>query len=277
MSAQAPSAEDPAVASKTTGQVAGSHTPPTHFPEGVRTCHVEAKRILDLLAHGEMELQGLLPGSNYAFLVTVRDADLQGLAVYKPQRGERPLWDFPQGTLCLREYAAYLVSAALGWGFVPPTVLRQGLHGLGVVQLYVAVDPEANYFTLRDRYSHDFQRLAAFDVLVNNTDRKAGHCLLGTDGRIWSIDHGVTFHAQPKLRTVIWDFRGQPIPADILADLRAFQQRLAQPKDPLVVILGKLLSPQERRALRQRLKGLLTRGTFPQPAGDRPSIPWPPV
>ncbi|MBM3135281.1 MAG: SCO1664 family protein [Chloroflexi bacterium] len=225
-----------------------------------------------------MELHGLLPGSsNYTFLVTIRNDTLQGLAVYKPQRGERPLWDFPQGSLCLREYAAYLVSAALGWGFVPPTVLREGPYGVGVVQLYVDVDPEANYFTLRQRYSHDCQRLAAFDALINNTDRKAGHCLLGSDGRIWSIDHGVTFHAQPKLRTVIWDFRGQPIPTDILADLRAFQQRLAQPKDPLVVVLGQLLSAQEMRALRHRLKTLLTRGTFPQPPDDWPSVPWPPV
>ena len=238
---------------------------------------VEVERILALLAHGEMELHGLLPGSsNCTFLGTVRNDTLQSLAVYKPQRGERPLWDFPQGSLCLREYAAYLVSATLGWGFVPPTVLREGPYGVGVVQLYVDVDPEANYFTLRHRYSHDFQRLAAFDALINNTDRKAGHCLLGTDGRIWSIDHGVTFHAQPKLRTVIWDFRGQPIPTDILADLRAFQQRLAQHKDPLVVVLGQLLSPQEMRALRHRLKTLLAQGTFPQPPDDWPSVPWPP-
>jgi hypothetical protein len=239
---------------------------------------VEVERILTLLAHGEMELHGLLPGSsNYTFLVTIHNDTLQGLAVYKPQRGERPLWDFPQGSLCLREYAAYLVSAALGWGFVPPTVLREGPYGVGVVQLYVDVDPEANYFTLRQHYSHDCQRLAAFDALINNTDRKAGHCLLGSDGRIWSIDHGVTFHAQPKLRTVIWDFRGQPIPTDILADLRAFQQRLAQPKDHLVVVLGRLLSAQEMRALRNRLKTLLAQGTFPQPPDDWPSVPWPPV
>ncbi|MFQ6057465.1 MAG: SCO1664 family protein [Anaerolineae bacterium] len=237
---------------------------------------VSLEQLLSLLAEGEMESHGLLPwASNYTFLVTVRNDSLQCLAVYKPQRGERPLWDFPRGTLCLREVAAYLVSEGLGWSLVPPTVLRDGPHGLGMVQLFIDADPEAHYFTLREEaeYIPVLQRIAVFDHLVNNADRKSGHCLRGKEGQIWALDHGVTFHAQPKLRTVIWDFAGQPIPEDILRDLRAFQSRLSQ-TDPLLGTLWKLLSAEEIRALRQRLDRLLRAGTFPQPGPGR-HVPWP--
>ncbi len=237
---------------------------------------VDPLAILQLLREGEMELLGLLPWStNYTFLASVRRASWQTLAVYKPQKGERPLWDFPRGTLCLREYAAFLVSEALGWGLVPPTILRDGPHGLGMVQFYIDAEPDENYFTFHKKRQAELKRLAAFDAVVNNADRKGGHCLLGKDGRLWAIDHGITFHAQHKLRTVIWDFAGQPLPPQVLRDLRALRPRL-EPSDPLARQLAELLSPEEMHALRRRLDILLATRTFPQP-GPGPSVPWPPV
>ncbi len=234
------------------------------------------RALLRLLREGEMELLGLLPWStNYTFLVSIQEGEQRTLAVYKPRKGERPLWDFPTGTLCLREYAAFLVSEALGWMLVPPTVLRQGPHGLGMVQLYIDAEPNENFFTLQDKRPHDLRRIAAFDCIVNNADRKGGHCLLGKDGRIWAIDHGITFHAYPKLRTVIWDFAGEPLPEELLCDMRALRSRL-NPPDPLAANLAKLLSPEEMHALRRRLDALLDTGTFPQPRHG-PSVPWPPV
>lgn len=234
---------------------------------------------LEILTHGELEIEGLLPwSSNYTFLATVRHRDRSMLAVYKPRSGERPLWDFPHGTLCLREVATFVVSEALGWSLVPPTVLRDGPHGIGSVQRFVHADPEAHYFTLQDHpaYTEAFRRIAIFDVVVNNADRKSGHCLLGHDGRIWAVDHGITFHAMPKLRTVIWEFAGQPIPPSILADLELLRQRLGNGR-PLVRTLQRLLSDEEIEALRQRVEGLLEQKTFPQPDPHRRHIPWPPV
>ena len=237
---------------------------------------VDLRAVLQLLREGEMELLGLLPWStNYTFLASVRRASWQILAVYKPQKGERPLWDFPRGTLCLREYAAFLVSEALGWGLVPPTILRDGPHGLGMVQLYIDAEPDENYFTFHEKRQAELKRLAAFDAVVNNADRKGGHCLLGKDGRLWAIDHGITFHAQNKLRTVIWDFAGQPLPPQVLRDLRALRPRL-EPSDPLAMQLAELLSSEEMRSLQRRLDILLATRTFPQP-GPGPSVPWPPV
>lgn len=232
---------------------------------------------LELLAHGELETEGLLPwSSNYTFLATVSYNGIQSLAVYKPQRGERPLWDFPDGTLCLREVATFIVSQALGWPFVPPTVLRDGPHGLGSVQLYIEADPEEHYFTLHERYVEDFQYLAAFDYVINNADRKSGHCLLGADGRIWAVDHGVTFHVQPKLRTVIWEFAGQPLPSAIVDDLTAFYVRLT-PGEPVYNTLEHLLANDELTALQRRVQDLLLSRTFPEPDPHRRHIPWPPV
>jgi len=242
---------------------------------GGTTQAVELKTVLALLATGEIEMHGVVPwSSNYTFLVTVRDASRQVLAIYKPGRGERPLWDFPRGTLCRREYATYLVSEALGWSLVPPTVLRDGPHGPGAVQLYIDADPDEHYFTLRHTHRREFQRLTVFDALINNTDRKGGHCLKDKQGRIWAIDHGVTFHAEPKLRTVIWDFRGRRIPQDILDDLRAFRAHLAD-ASPLMRELVQLLAPDEISALRARLAELLERQTFPEPDPGYYNVPWP--
>ena len=234
-------------------------------------------RVLDLLAQGAIEVEGLLPwSSNYTFLATISYNGDRTLAVYKPRSGERPLWDFPDGTLCQREVATFVVSQALGWSYVPPTVLRDGPHGAGSVQFYVDADPEEHYFTLQEDYQEDFQFLAILDYVINNADRKSGHCLLGGDGRIWAVDHGVTFHQSPKLRTVIWEFAGQPIPREILDDLSRLQDRLV-PGDPTHDTLARLLSAEELLALRQRVKQLLDGRTFPKPDPHRRHTPWPPV
>lgn len=235
---------------------------------------VEIERVLRLLEHGDITLQGQLPwSSNYSFLVRVHDDELGCLAVYKPQRGERPLWDFPDGTLCLREYAAFVVSQELEWGLVPPTVLREGPHGIGSVQLFVEADPDEHFFNLRDEFPDQFKRVALFDALVNNADRKGGHCLRDRQGHIWCIDHGLTFSAQPKLRTVIWDFAGEPIPPDLLQDLQRLKARLAASSDTRP-LFERLLSPRERTMLQRRLDRLLEHGCFPQPGRGR-NVPWP--
>jgi hypothetical protein len=244
--------------------------------QGTQVLALTADRILHLLSEGQIEVEGLIPwSSNATLLVTVRDDEFSTLAVYKPQRGERPLWDFPYGTLGLREVAAYMVCEALGWGFVPPTVLRQGPHGLGSIQFFIHAQEDAHFFTVQDdiAYARDLQRLAAFDVVANNADRKSGHCLVDPEGRLWAIDNALTFHAEPKLRTVIWDFAGHLLPAGVLADLEGLGQALAE-NSPLDQALGHLLSADEVAALRHRLQGLIQARRFPEP-GPGHSVPWP--
>jgi uncharacterized repeat protein (TIGR03843 family) len=204
----------------------------------------------------------------------VSRGEAQTLAVYKPRAGEAPLWDFPAGTLAAREVAAYELASELGWPTVPPTVLRDGPKGPGSVQLFVAFDPNEHYLTLRERRADEFRRIALFDVVVNNADRKSGHCLLDEGGRIFVVDHGVCFHEDPKLRTVIWDFAGEPIPASPAGELRALSPRVAA--GPLRERLGALLSTAEVEATAARLAALLEAGRFPAPGPGRP-FPWPVV
>jgi uncharacterized repeat protein (TIGR03843 family) len=233
-------------------------------------------RILHLLSEGEIEVEGLIPwSSNATLLVTVRDDDISTLAVYKPQEGERPLWDFPYGTLGLREVASYLVCDSLGWGLVPPTVLRQGPHGLGSVQFFVHAQEDAHYFTIQEdpAYSEDLKRLAMFDLLANNADRKSGHCLVDHQDRLWAIDNALTFHAEYKLRTVIWDFVGKPLPEPVKSDLRALQE-IVESDSGLSEALGRLLSEKEQVAFRQRLLDLIELDRFPEP-GPGYAVPWP--
>jgi hypothetical protein len=235
-----------------------------------------AGRILQLLTHGEIEVEGLIPwSSNATLLVTVRQGDLATLAVYKPQGGERPLWDFEYGSLGMREVAAYLVSESLGWGLIPPTVLRRGPHGLGSIQFFVDAQPDAHFFTIEEDpvYTGDLQRLAVFDVIANNADRKSGHCLLDKQGRLWAIDNALTFHREPKLRTVIWNYAGEPLPTDLLADLCSLDELIAG-QSQLEVALVHLLSAGEVAALRNRLRRLIEAGHFPEPGPGR-VVPWP--
>ena len=230
-----------------------------------------------LLINGTMDVEGLVPwGSNYTFLVTIRDGARATLAIYKPSRGERPLWDFPTGTLANREVAAYRVSQALGWPKIPPTILREGPEGIGMVQLFVELVDGQHFFTLRDAHRAEMQRIAVFDAIINNTDRKGGHVLLGENGAIWCIDHGVTFHERYKLRTVIWDFTRQPIPAQLIADMDTLRAHLTR-GDAVFDSLRELLSPREIRALCSRLDELIERGTFPEPPEDWPPVPCPPM
>jgi uncharacterized repeat protein (TIGR03843 family) len=200
--------------------------------------------------------------------------ELPMLGVYKPRRGEAPLWDFPDGTLYKREYAAFLLSEALEWQLVPPTVIRDGPKGIGTVQLYVHhCQADADYFALREQHAQAVQMLAVFDMIANNTDRKAGHCIRGEDGHIWGIDHGLTFHPHPKLRTVIWDFGGEAIPAALLRDIRRVCQEL-EAQNGLARRLRGLLMPAEIEALIYRMQYVLTHPEFPS-LQTRRGVPWP--
>ncbi|MGD2254028.1 MAG: SCO1664 family protein [Anaerolineales bacterium] len=230
---------------------------------------------LEVLANGEIRVLGeFLWGSNYTFLVQVVEGQTQLKAVYKPIQGEQPLWDFPRASLAARETAAYVACEALAWGFVPPTILRQSAPaGPGSVQLFVDVDPQRHYFTFSDKEKQLLRPVALFDILINNADRKGGHVLLAADGHIWLIDHGLSFHHEPKLRTVIWDFASQPIPKKLLADLQAFRTRLDSDA-PVLAALAELLSQSEIEALRTRADWLLRERRFPAPGPGRP-YPWP--
>jgi uncharacterized repeat protein (TIGR03843 family) len=234
--------------------------------------------ILNALKQGVMTVQGeFLWGSNYTFLVQVEYEGLQLPSVYKPSRGERPLWDFPPATLAHREVAAFLVSEALGWQLVPPTVHRKkGPAGPGSLQLFIDHDPEYHYFNFKESDRQRLPQVALFDLLINNADRKGSHILIDAEDRLWLIDHGICFHEEDKLRTVIWDFAGQNLPEDLCADLSRFVQALQADSDPVGELLEHI-SKVEVRALLQRAESLLAQGRFPNPHSSRRFQPWPPV
>lgn len=234
---------------------------------------------ITILEKGEMDSEvGLMRwGSNYTFLVDIVYEDSKLVAVYKPRQGERPLWDFPDGTLCNRETAAYVISDALGWDIVPPTLLRDGSRGIGSVQLFIDHNPEEHYFTFdKLRVGRQLERIALFDAVTNNADRKGGHCLLDEDEHIWGIDHGLTFNTSNKLRTVIWDYAGMPIPQSLLDDLEKFCVQVESKTQDAIVQLEELLSDSEMRMLKVRTERLLNTGVFPLP-GAGPNRPWPAV
>lgn len=223
-----------------------------------------------VLEHGEIDIEGRMPwSSNATLLVTVRDADQWLRAIYKPRDGERPLWDFPAG-LDRREAAAHELSEALGWDLVPHTVLRDGPLGTGSVQRFVDADFGQHYFTLYEagRHLDRLRAMCAFDLLANNTDRKSGHCLVSVGDEIFGIDHGLCFHEDPKLRTVIWEFSGEPIPTPLLDDVR----RLLE--DGLPDRLRELLRPIEAEALLRRAAHVVEHAHFPIDAGGH-RYPWP--
>jgi hypothetical protein len=229
-------------------------------------------RVLELLSAGEIEILGLLPyASNATLLTTVRKGEEEALAVYKPRRGERPLWDFPSGTLCLREAAAWVLDQALGWGLVPPTVLREGPAGFGALQLFVEEDVEVDVRALLQTHPDDLKRIALFDVVINNADRKAGHLVVDTSGKLWSVDHGICFAVEPKLRTVIWAFEGERVPAGLLESLGKLV------KDGMrTAELAPLLDAEEIDALRSRIDLVLRHGCYPVPDPGGRHVPWPP-
>jgi uncharacterized repeat protein (TIGR03843 family) len=235
----------------------------------------ERDAALRLLADGEMALQGrLVAASNATFLGTVALNDVSVTCVYKPVRGERPLDDFPDGTLWKRERAAYLVSEATGWDIVPPTVTRdKGPFGAGMAQLWIDVDQDADVWRLVNVPDPRLRRIALFDAAINNADRKGGHLLPAADGTLHGVDHGICFAAEPKLRTILWDWRGEPITAEELTILRSLRAKL---DGPLCQDLQVLLAPAEMRAFELRLDRLLRTKVFPEPDPNRMAVPWPP-
>ncbi|GAB2454059.1 SCO1664 family protein [Streptomyces incanus] len=256
-----------------------------------------------LLAEGELTVRGRIrEASNAALYCTVTHEGREIACVYKPVAGERPLWDFPDGTLAGREVAAYLVSEATGWGLVPPTVLRDGPYGEGMCQLWIETAPDTELLALVDReepapgwraigfaevgegrtallvHADDarLRRMAVLDTVINNADRKGGHLLPTRDGRLYGIDHGVTFNVEDKLRTLLWGWAGEPLTGEAREVLEALGKALAE-GGPLAASLAPLITPAEIDATRARVASLLASGTHPEPGGDWPAIPWPPV
>ncbi len=226
----------------------------------------------DLLTTGEMEVLGPIPyASNATLLARVSRGDEELLAVYKPRRGERPLWDFPDGTLCLREYAAAVVDGALGWGLVPPTILRDGPAGFGAVQLWIDEDEEIDVRRIGETHQDELRRVALFDVIVNNADRKAGHLIVDRTGKLWSVDHGICFSAEPKLRTVIWMFEGEYVPAELIEDVESLRS-----SSDTFRALGEHLAPYELEAMCARIEKVVRLKRFPSPDPGGRHVPWPP-
>src|SRR5688572_17682632 len=210
-------------------------------------------------------------GSNYTFLVAIHHESSEYPAVYKPLRGEQPLCDFPENTLAGREVAAYLVSEYLGSHIVPFTTLRQeGPFGAGSLQQYIEYDPEYHYFSFSEEDRRLLKPVVLFDLLCNNADRKGSHVFFEKDTHhLYAIDHGICFHEDDKLRTVLWDFGGQKIPGDLLAPLSGIKSLLPS--------LEAYLSPRERSALCARAESILKKGVFPRQPRDRRAMPWPPL
>jgi uncharacterized repeat protein (TIGR03843 family) len=250
---------------------------------------------LSVLENGEIILKGkFLWGSNYTFLTEVEYEGQVIQAVYKPSRGERPLWDFPTASLAHREAAAYLVSEALELHMVPETIYRRRAPvGPGSLQRFIEHNPEYHYFNFNEADHQRLRPIALFDLVINNADRKGGHILFDESDHIWLIDHGICFHIEDKLRTVIWDFAGEPIPQDLKATLEKLLYLLQPSQEPvlasaasvdpkantlpLVTRLRKHLSAGEVKALTARTRQLLEKGRFPNPDSDRRPYPWPPL
>ena len=229
---------------------------------------------LTVLRSGEVTLKGIFQvGSNHTFLVEIKLQRESLEAVYKPIKGEKPLWDFPSGTLAKREVAAYLISEALGWGLVPPTVLRNGPYGLGSVQLLVDFAPDGHFFNFTDIEKEICRSVAAFDYVINNADRKGGHIVRSNNGTIQLIDHGVCFHCEEKLRTVLWDFAGERLSERICSDIRDLAVSI-NVSGKLRDKLSQLLSMSEIKALSGRATDIVASGCLPQPGLDY-NYPWP--
>jgi len=225
-----------------------------------------------VLQHGEYEIKGQFAfGSNYTFLVTVQYEDKDYPAVYKPLRGEQPLWDFPENSLAGREVAAYLVSESLGFHFVPFTTLRDdGPYGAGSLQQFIEYDPEYHYFNFTEADKQLLKPVVLFDLLCNNADRKGSHVFFeDKTHKLYAIDHGICFHEDDKLRTVLWDFGGQKIPENLLSRLSLSRNLLTD--------LERYLSPREIGALCARSEYILNKGVFPRQPRDRRVLPWPPL
>lgn len=238
---------------------------------------METGLIQKTLLQGTIRLEGqFMYGSNYTFMVHCTFQGQSYPAVYKPLRGEQPLWDFPLRTLARREVAAYLVSEALGWSLVPTTVFRmkKAPLGPGSLQRFIEHDPGYHYFNFRKKHLEYLPKVMLFDLLINNADRKAGHLIVDSEDALWLIDHGLSFHVEDKLRTVVWDHAGSPIPPKLLQDVRTFISQI-NPGSALYQALQPHLMNAEIQALCQRAEALLMKSIFPRPPEDRRAYPWP--
>jgi hypothetical protein len=232
---------------------------------------------IELLTRGELKVAGrLAEASNATLYCMVSNGDLEAACVYKPVAGERPLWDFPDGTLAGREVSAYIVSKASGWDIVPPTVHRDGPFGPGMCQLWIDADPELDLVTLaRSSTNASLRAMAVFDAVINNADRKIGHLLPTAQGHLYGCDHGVCFGEEYKLRTVLWQWRGDPLPESDLAALSRLHDQLTD--GDLLARLGEWLTPDEVTATQLRVDMLLEHKVHPYPPADWPAVPWPPI
>lgn len=239
---------------------------------------MDKSQVMEALQKGSIDLQGqFLSGSNYTFLGDLVYDDLKFQVVYKPVRGEQPLWDFPHGSLARREVAAYLISESLGWNLVPPTLFRKdGPLGPGSLQQYVEHDPNDHYFNFEEKDRQRLRPVVVFDLILNNADRKGGHILRDSDDNLWLIDHGLCFHAEEKLRTVVWDFSGEEIPDDLMDSVSHLIDALKD-GEKLHTELLQYLRPGEIAAMYNRARRLCETGRFPSPPASRRSYPWPPV
>jgi hypothetical protein len=244
-------------------------------PEPTVAVELTGDAALSVLSESDVVGGQRIPwSSNYTFLVRLDAGPGKHLrAVYKPRDGEQPLYDFPDGSLYKREYAAYLLSRALGWPDVPPTIIREGPYGVGAMQLFIETDYNITYFDLIGDHLEPLRKFAVFDLLANNADRKGGHCLLDNGGKVWSIDHGLTFHPLFKLRTVMLDFWGTEIPRDLVSDLDGLAGRLGA-KGDLGDALAELLDEKEIAMLLRRLDGILGAPVIPR-LSPRHNVPWP--
>ncbi|WP_335941216.1 SCO1664 family protein [Streptomyces sp. PTD5-9] len=282
-------------------------------PERIPPRSLSDAELVTVLTEGRLTVLGQVrDASNAVLLCTVAHEGEEVSCVYKPVAGERPLWDFPDGTLAQREVAAYEISEATGWGLIPPTVLRDGPYGEGMCQLWIDAEPdgdepsadggpppllalvedeepgegwkavvraevgEGRTALLVHADDSRLRRMAVLDAVINNGDRKGGHLLPAPGGRLYGIDHGVTFNAEDKLRTLLWGWAGEPLTAEAAGVVERLDAELA-PGTPLVTRLGELITRAEIEALRGRVAGLRTSGRHPEPSGSWPSIPWPPV
>ncbi|GII32161.1 SCO1664 family protein [Planotetraspora mira] len=245
-------------------------------PGGVDGSGLDDEAAMRLLRDGKLDVAGrLVEATNMTLYCSIRHGGQVAACVYKPVRGERPLWDFPDGTLAAREVAAYEVAAATGWRIVPPTVYRDGPFGPGMVQLWIDTDPETDLLALVRSRHPGLRRMAVFDAVVNNADRKGGHLLPLEDGHVYGVDHGVCFSADDKLRTVLWQWRGKQLSRDAVTMLTGLERDLERGR--LGRRLRELLTPAEVEATWERVRRLIQTGIHPYPSEDWPAIPWPPI
>lgn len=236
---------------------------------------MDESQALDLLTNGTIEVTGrLVDASNVTLLAEISTDDEIAECVYKPVAGERPLWDFPEGTLAGREVATYLVSEATRWRVVPPTVLRDGPYGPGMVQLWMDGDPSVDLLDLARADRPALRRMAVLDAVVNNADRKGGHLIPMPDGHVYGVDHGICFSVEPKLRTLLWRWAGRPLTEDAVDTLERLSAEL---HGELGERLEEHLTVTEVRQTRRRVATLLRTGIHPEPSGDWPALPWPPI